>query len=452
MLNISHHKLHKKVPVGGYQSFKKVLDRRMYPFFNRVLGIFALIGLAILFLPWTQNVQGKGYVTTLTPDQRPQTIQSPMAGRIEKWYVQEGDVVQKGDTILFISEVKNEYQDPKLLERTLLQRDAKNRSKDSYAEKIKVLQNQVSVLETERGLKLSQAKNKLRQTLLKVQSDSINLLASQTNLDVAQRQYDRTVTLEKEGLKSRADVEIKQLKLQETQAKRIASENKLLSSQNEVATARIELQRISASYAEKIGKTRSDQFSAESALFETEAQVSKLENQSANYEIRKQQHYIRAPQNGVINRAIRVGIGETFKEGEKLLSIMPIQYDLAIETYIDPLDLPLIHKGEYTRIQFEGWPVLFFSGWPNTSFGTFGGKIQAVETFISKNGKFRVLIVPDKSDRPWPENIRVGSGAYTTALLDDVPIWYELWRQLNSFPPNYYTPEEEENKSQKDTK
>jgi len=25
-------------------------------------------------------------------------------------------------------------------------------------------------------------------------------------------------------------------------------------------------------------------------------------------------------------------------------------------------------------------------------------------------------------------------------LLKDVPIWYELWRQINGFPPDYYLP------------
>jgi hypothetical protein len=41
---------------------------------------------------------GKGAVTTLKPNQRPQSIQSVISGRIEKWYVKEGDFVK--DTIL----------------------------------------------------------------------------------------------------------------------------------------------------------------------------------------------------------------------------------------------------------------------------------------------------------------------------------------------------------------
>jgi len=101
----------------------------------------------------------------------------------------------------------------------------------------------------------------------------------------------------------------------------------------------------------------------------------------------------------------------------------------------------LIHLGEKVRIQFDGWPVIVFSGWPNVSYGTYGGEVVAIETFISANGKYRILLAPDADDYEWPEALRVGSGATTIALLDDVPIWYELWRQLNGFPPNYYQPE-----------
>ncbi len=444
MLNISNNQLNKKVTLSNYHSYKQAFKPRHYRIFNRFLKVFAIVGIIILFLPWTQNVTGNGYITTLTPEQRPQTIQSPIPGRIESWFVQEGNFVKKGDTILHISEIKNEYQDPRLVERTNQQRDAKSRSVVSYQGKVKALDNQISALNTERALKLSQARNKLQQARFKIQSDSIDYEASKTNINIAQRQYDRTLTLQTEGIKSVADVEEKRLKLQETQAKLISQENKLLASRNNYINAQLEINRVAAAYADKIAKSRSDQFTAESNQFEAEAQVTKLENQSANYQLRNDLYYITAPQNGYINKAIKGGIGETFKEGEALVGIMPSNYDLAVETFVDPIDLPLMHLGESVRIQFDGWPAIFFSGWPNASFGTYGGKVVAIETFISENGKFRILIAPDEKENPWPENVRVGSGAYTIALLEDVPIWYELWRQLNGFPPNYYTPDGEE--------
>jgi adhesin transport system membrane fusion protein len=121
---------------------------------------------------------------------------------------------------------------------------------------------------------------------------------------------------------------------------------------------------------------------------------------------------------------------------------MPTNYDMAVETFVDPIDLPLIHKGEKVRIQFDGWPAIIFSGWPNVSYGTYGGEVVAIETFISPNGKYRILVAPDKEEERWPEALRVGSGAFTLALLEDVPIWYELWRRLNGFPPDYYQPKD----------
>ena len=143
-------------------------------------------------------------------------------------------------------------------------------------------------------------------------------------------------------------------------------------------------------------------------------------------------------------------MGETFKEGEQLVSIMPANYDLAVEMFVRPIDLPLIHIGEKVRVQFDGWPAIVFSGWPNISYGTYGAEVIAIENFISSNGMFRVLLSPDNKTAPWPTAIRVGSGARTIALLENVPIWYELWRQINSFPPNFYQPNK--TKSSSDTK
>ena len=447
MLNISHNKLNKKVDLSVFRSSKEIFNKAYYKTFNKFLLALAIILLVILFLPWTQNITGQGLVTTLKPNQRPQTIQSQIPGRIEEWFVQEGDFVEKGDTILRISEVKSEYFDDKLVERTNQQIQAKSSSVDAYQGKIEALNRQVSALINERKLKLEQTRNKLLQANLKVQSDSIDFEAAKTNISIAERQFNRIQTLQNEGLKAVKDVEEKRLKLQETQAKLLSQQNKYLVSKNEVINAQIELSRINTAYADKISKAQSDMFTAQSSRYDTEAQVTKLENDYTNYKVRNSLLYVTAPQSGFINKALRGGIGGTFKEGEELVGIMPAKYDLAVETFVRPIDLPLLHTGEKVRIQFDGWPAIVFSGWPNVSYGTYGAKVVAIERFISDNGKYRVLLAPDETDHEWPEAIRVGSGAKTIALLEDVPIWFELWRQINSFPPNYYQPENEKSGS-----
>ncbi|ARV14277.1 HlyD family secretion protein [Polaribacter sp. SA4-12] len=441
MLNISNNQIHKKVDLSEFKSGKIIFNKNYYKSLNKFLLVFAIIGFITLFLPWTQNITSQGLVTTLTPNQRPQTIQSQIPGRIEEWFVTEGDFVKKGDTILRISEVKSDYFDSRLIERTNDQINAKSSSVDAYKGKVDALKRQVVALKQEQRLKTEQTRNKLLQSKLKVKSDSIDFEAAKTNISIAERQFNRTLTLQSEGLKAVKDVEEKRIKLQATQAKLISQENKLLVSRNNILNAQLELSRISVSYTDKISKSQSDMFTAQSSGFDAKAQVSKLENSKSNYSVRNSLLFITAPQNGFINKAIKGGIGGAFKAGEDLVGIMPEKYDLAVETYVRPIDLPLLHIGEKVRVQFDGWPAIVFSGWPNASYGTYGAKVVAIQNFISDNGKYRVLLAPDNTDNTWPKAIRVGSGARTIALLEDVPIWFELWRQLNSFPPNYYQPE-----------
>jgi len=443
MLNISKNKISEYIDPKTFKSGKEIFTREYHKRFKKFLLGFSLALIVVLFLPWTQNISSSGNVTTLKPNQRPQTLQSQIPGRIEEWFVQEGDYVSKGDTIIRISEVKSDYFDERLAERTDNQLTAKSSSVTAYKNKVFALENQILALQKERSLKLKQAENKLLQSHLKVKSDSIDFEAFKIKADIAKTQYNRTITLQGEGLKAVKDVEEKRSKLQEANAKLISQENKYLSSKNNVINSNLAIATIRATYGDKLAKAQSNLFTAQSSGYDTEAEVSKLETNLANYKKRSSLLYVTAPQDGYINKAIKSGVGETFKEGEKLVNIMPANYELAVEIFIRPIDLPLIHIGEDVRVQFDGWPAIVFSGWPNVSYGTYGAKVIAVENFISENGKYRVLLTPDDNDIEWPEAIRVGSGAKTIALLDNVPIWFELWRQINSFPPNFYQPKKE---------
>jgi multidrug resistance efflux pump len=438
MLNLSKNNPIAVKNLLHYSTVKELSNRPHYKILNRIILVFSIIGIIVLFLPWTQNISGSGAVTTLKPNQRPQTIQSLISGRIEKWYVKEGDFVKKGDTILFISEIKEDYLDPNLVSITKNQMDAKKMSAQSYSGKVTTLSTQIQAIENEKRLKMQQAQNKIRQALLKIKSDSIDVIATKTQVKIATTQFNRSVQLNKEGLKPLTDVEEKRLKLQDVEAKIITQENKLLASRNEFINSQIEINRIAAEYSDKASKARSDQYTALSNQYDTNAQVNKLENQYVNYSIRNGMYYIKAPQDGYINRALQSGIGESIKEGTSIASIMPANYEIAVETYIAPIDLPLVKRGEKVRVWFDGWPTIVFSGWPNMSYGTFGGKIVAIENFISENGKYRVLIAPDEEEAKWPKQLSIGAGAQTIALLDVVPIWFEVWRTLNGFPPNYY--------------
>ena len=440
MLNISNISVNKHIDRSRYPALHRAELRTSSNVLRKVLVTFFGISLLFMFVPWTQNIRAGGSVTTLKPDQRPQTIHSVIGGRIEKWFVQEGDFVSKGDTIMFISEVKDDYFDPNLLGRTQEQLKAKELTVNSYMEKVKALDNQVDALVETARLKLKQAKNKYKQAQLKVVADSMDYQAYRTNFEIARSQFDRFQGLYDKGLKSLTDVENKRNSMRKAEAEMIAGENRLLTSRNELINAEVELISIQAQYRDEIAKAESEKYTAMSSMYDAEAVVTKLQNQYMNYSVRTGMYYITAAQDGYITKAIQSGIGETIKEGTPIVSIMPSQYDLAVAMYVRPIDLPLLEKGAPVRIQFDGWPAIVFSGWPNTSYGTYGGKVFAIDNFISENGKYRVLVAPDPDDHPWPDALRVGAGTTNMLLLKDVPIWYELWRQINGFPADYYKP------------
>lgn len=438
MLNISKTSVSRYIDRSKFASLRKAEERTSSKVLRKTLAIFFGCALVFMIVPWTQNIRARGNVTTLRPDQRPQTIHSIIAGRIEKWFVLEGDFVEKGDTILFISEVKDDYFDPNLLSRTQDQLKAKEMSVDSYMEKVRALDKQIDALVQTADLKLKQTKNKYRQAELKVVADSMDYQAYKVNFDIAETQFERFKELQEKGLKSMTELENKRNSMQKAKAEMIAGENKLLTSRNELINAEVELLAVQAKYRDEIAKAESDKYTAMSSMYDAEATVTKLQNQYMNYSVRTGFYYITAPQDGYVTKAIQSGIGETIKEGASIVSIMPSKYDLAVAMYIKPIDLPLLEKGSPVRIQFDGWPAIVFSGWPNTSYGTYGGKVFAIDNFISDNGLYRVLVTQDEEDHPWPDALRVGAGANNMLLLKDVPIWYELWRQINGFPPDYY--------------
>ena len=430
------------VPVldrSSFASFRTIGIAKANEFFAKWLIAICILVLLGMFLPWTQNIRARGTLTSLSPDQRPQTIHSIIPGRLEEWFVQEGQLVNKGDTILRLSEVKAEYFDPLLLDRTQQQITAKEMTARSYDEKVRSLDAQIDALNGGLLIKLEQAQNKILQAGLKIQSDSIRVVAARTEINVADDQYARGEQQFKEGLVSKVELEKRQVAQQRANATLIDAQNKLLEARNELLNAQLEVNGIRNDYRDKLSKAESEKFASMSQFYTTEGEVSKMQVDLANYTVRARNYYVTAPQQGYITKAVVTGIGETVKEGDDLVTVMPARFDLAVELYVRPMDMPLINKGQSVRFMFDGWPSIVFGGWPNHSYGTFGGTVVAIDNFISPNGKYRILVGPDPEDDEWPKALRVGGGAVGFALMSDVPIWYELWRQVNGFPPDLYT-------------
>lgn len=291
-----------------------------------------------VFTPWVQTTSGAGRVTALNPEDRLQNLSALVSGRIEQWYVRDGSTVKAGDPIVQLAD-----NDPQLINRLRAQRD------------------QVTA----------------------------QVRAAEAALATAQIDLRRQQQLLAEGLVSRRDFELAQIKVSEFQA-RVAS-----------------------------------------ALAERNSVDIDLSRQNVQL--------VRAPRDGVILSLNAGDVATAVSAGDVLATFIPADAPLAVEIYVSGQDAPLVRPGRKVRLQFEGWPAVQFSGWPSVAIGTFGGQVLSVDPSSSVNGLFRVLVVPDPEAAPWPPSqfIRFGAKAQGWILLETVTVGFEVWRQLNSFPPAY---------------
>jgi multidrug resistance efflux pump len=409
-----------------------------------LLAIFSTIFIG-LFFPWQQNIRASGLLTAFYPKDRPQMVPSVIAGKIADWKIREGQHVSVGDTLVVISEVKDAYFDPELLDRTREMIEAKKRNIQAKEDKIQAYKDQIAALRRSMDLKLSQAQNKLLQAQAKLASDSADLQAAFVDYNLFKRQLMGADTMFVAGAFPLRRYEEAKMKFQSATAKYISAQNKINIARNELSISITELDGIKADMFSKIYKAESELNATESEYYESVESLAKLQNQFSNYRIRNDQYILRSPQNGFVVQTFKAGIGEMVKEGDPLLSIMPDSIRMAVELYVRPMDVPLLDSGRHVRLQFDGWPAFQFSGWPSVAVGTFGGRVEVIDRVIDESGKFRILVVQENRVKrdgtidthdTWPKELRLGSAVLGWVLLDDVPIYFEIWRQLNGFPPS----------------
>lgn len=389
--------------------------------FLRLLGGIGLVALAALFLPWQQTVRANGSISALSPADRPQVVQALVGGRIVAWLVAEGDSVKAGDPILQLAETGTEFLDPEVLTRESERLAALRASVEAKRDKGVAIRQRITALDAANGVNEAQARNRLDQARAAYDAALLD-----STIAVVQRE--RAEQLFTEGLVALAQVETARLRAQRAVATlseaRAAREN-----------AELALDAIAAAFAQEMARARSDLATNDAEVADGQEKVASLRLRVSNLGQRQDAFLIRAPQDGFVVRVLNRGVGEIVSAGAAVATVQPATPGLAAELTVKAMDVPLLRPGRKVRLQFDGWPALQFAGWPSVAVGTFGGVIAVVDRTDDGTGKYRVLVAPDPEDEPWPEQLRVGSGVYGWAMLDEVRVWFEIWRQFNGFPP-----------------
>lgn len=390
---------------------------------SRVLStLFCVLLLCVVFLPWQQFVSGTGRVVAYDPLDRSVTIEAPLPGRVAKSHVVEGRAVRQGQVLFEIVD-----NDPNLLSNLRLQRTEAMTRKAAAAERADAIGRQIA--EQERSLRLS------------IEAAQTRLDASRYAAQTARLQFERIESLykDKRGLASQREFELATLERDRTAA--------------ELVRAEADLKRAETDGRASINSSMAARESARSELATASQAVVSLDILIEQTSMQR----VIAPRDGIVFR-VQATEGTFLRAGSPMCTIIPETESRMVELWLDGNDMPLVHaretdpqgritrEGSSVRIQFEGWPAVQFVGWPSVAVGTFGGEVLLIDPTDNGKGKFRVLVAqrPDSVERNgqpvqqgWPANrwLRQGVRANGWVLLQRVPLWFEIWRQLNGFPP-----------------
>ncbi len=407
-----------------------VRARRIAWFLVWAFGAFMLFA---LLSPWQQSVRGTGRVIAYAPLERRQAVEAPVTGRVAEWFVQEGSVVAEGDPIVRLSD-----NDPMLMARLEAERDAIAERLRSYEDRVEAQVARLDAVGRAQQSGITSYQADVRAAERAVEAADQAERAAEAALRTAELNLARLTTLYDQGLASARDRELAELAQAEARTDLDAARARARASRDQLASAEATLERSRGERDAEIEAARAAQRSAESDVAAMRASLAQLDVRIS----RQEAQVVTAPRDGTIFRLVANQGGEQVSAGDTLAVLVPDTDDRAVEIWVDGNDAALISPGRSVRLQFEGWPAVQFTGWPSVAVGTFGGRVAFVDATDDGQGDFRVVVVPDPHDEPWPSTrfLRQGVRANGWVLLEKVSVGFELWRQLNGFPPMLGTP------------
>ena len=440
-------------------SLQLARSSRLARIIAKILLVLLVITIVLVaFAPWQQSVKGSGSVIAFAPDQRQQTIEAPIKGRIVQWGdgIKENAHVSKGQLIAEIQDI-----DPDLVRRLEEQLVALQDGRAAAQRQLEANQRNVEAIRL-MTTPINDRLRSYRDVKEQVDASATAAIEGARNKVAAQQQvlaeaqaaeaqiradYDRQETLFNENIVSEVKFQSAERKYREATAKVQKAREYILAAQNELKSktgdreAKIQKAQVEIDYtlgevqkqSSLLSKAQSDVAKSESELNKAIKALSEMETKVS----RQRSQRVEAPLDGFLTQITPNSGTQVLKAGDSLCVIVPDTTDRSVQIWLDGNDAPLVEPGSHVRLQFEGWPAVQFAGWPSVAVGTFGGEVISVDATDNGKGKFRVFVKPDATDEKWPDTRYLRQGVRTNGwvLLKQVPLWFEIWRKMNGFPP-----------------
>ncbi|MEZ6120559.1 MAG: HlyD family efflux transporter periplasmic adaptor subunit [Pirellulaceae bacterium] len=362
-------------------------SRTIRRFANILLFLLILTIPAMSLLPWQQSARGTGNVIAYVPQERRQTVTAPVKGIIAVVApnLKEGARVSKGDFILelqpnapnLVAQLNSQQSD---LETKLATSVTKA---DLYSQQIEDYSDarDFAVAAAEELVDAAQAKLQGKQDVLK--GYEAKELQARQNYERQKTLFEKKLLPEKEFEKYKKDWDVELANLNAAKQEVVAAGKELAAKQNELQQKQREMQ-IKVDYARTmLEDAKGQQATVQKEITDLKIKLGELDRR-----------VVTAPKDGTIFRLPLYEQSQVVKEGEELFTIVPDTSERAVELWVSGNDTPLVNAGDHVRLQFEGFPAIQFSGFPQMAAGTFGGEIVAIDPTDDGTGKFRVQVCP----------------------------------------------------------
>ena len=392
-----------------------------------------LFFIAVLFLPWRQTVEGEGQLIAYDANERVHTISATINGFIDHYYTGEDQHVLKGDKLFTMTDLDKEYT-----KRVYSMKESLDIQYTNTEKEIEALKKNKTSTEEQKKIRTTLYEKHYTQAGEQVKSLQLKRKAQFNRYTIELNNFKRIEQL------YRAKIESKR-RFEKAQNSYIAQKAQLEKIDIDISVQKRRLSIIEQEKMQFMEEINNTLRTIDNTILASQTRLNGLKREQerqltdiARYETAA----VLAQRDGTVMRILKNDKNTYVKKGEDVLQFSPDVSTRTVLLKVSDFNMPLIKEGLSVRIRFYGWPVLNIPGWPMIRFGTFGGIIKKVDPISHEKGYYYAYVVEDPKE-PWPsqKELRVGTGATVWVALSNVPIWYQLWRLMNAFPPKMVTPE-----------
>lgn len=338
---------------------------------SRHILLVMVAAFVVIFIVWAnwatldEVTRGRGQVM---PAGETKTIQHLEGGIIEKFFVNEGDIVDKGDLLMRLSDVsarsnlqakRTKYLGLKAAV-SRLRVEAEGKSTLTFDDKVKEQAPDV-VAEQRQSFKANKAELQskievLREKVAQKQQEVEEARSRINNLrkviELSREEKSMIAPLVRQG--SAPKIELIQLdrKIQEkvSELERLQQSLPRLQSAVKESEARI-------SQARKNARAR-----AQEKLSEKMSEMNSIKEELTALKDKTVRRQIRAPVRGEIKEIFINTVGGVVKPGEKIMDIVPVEDQLLVEARIAPKDIAFLYPGQKAVVKITAYDYSIYGG------------------------------------------------------------------------------------------